>query len=380
MRTNSPGTGLFKDLDILQILPNLVGGGAERVAINLANYWESLGYDVGFALMALEGVLIDSVSLNIQIDDLGCDRIREVPFRLAAYLRSRPPKIILVHMWPLTSASVLGWNLAGKPGKLFVCEHIGLTDHAGRDLSTPMPVVRATLRLSHTQANGVVAVSAGVAKDLARLAGMPERRVKVIHNPVVEAELPVLSQHHDTHFRKTAWGGFFRNHFITVGTLKSQKNHRLLLHAFAQVATELDAALVILGEGCLRATLEQDVQELGLQGRVVLPGFHANPTPFYQAADLFVLSSDFEGFANVVAEALACGTPVVSTDCPHGPAEILEHGRYGELVPVGDADRLASGIRLAVGRHWDRESLRCRALDFSIPRQGDVYLDLFNRP
>ena len=152
-----------------------------------------------------------------------------------------------------------------------------------------------------------------------------------------------------------------------------------MLHAFAQVASELDAGLVILGEGGLRATLEQDVQDLGLQGRVVLPGFHGDPTPWYQAADLFVLSSDFEGFANVVAEALACGTPVVSTDCPYGPAEILEHGRYGELVPVGDAVALAAGMRRAVRLLWDREALQRRALDFSIPRQAKMYLEWFNK-
>jgi len=380
MIPNSPETGLSRDLGILQILPNLAGGGAEKVAINLSNYWESLGFDVGFALMSVEGVLVDSVRPTIKIDDLGCDRIREVPFRLAAYLKSRPPKIILVHMWPLTSAAILGWYFAGKPGKLFVCEHIGLTTHTRRDLSTPMPVLRATLLLSHTQANGVVAVSVGAARDLARLSCLQERRVNVIYNPVVEAELPVLSQRHDTHFRQTAWGGFFRNHFITVGALKSQKNHRLLLHAFAQIALDLDAALVILGEGCLRAELEQLVHELGLQGRVILPGFHADPTPWYQAADLFVLSSDFEGFANVVAEALACGTPVVSTDCPYGPSEILEQGCYGELVPVRDVDALAAGILRAIARPWDRQALQRRALDFSIPTQAHTYLDLFNRP
>jgi glycosyltransferase involved in cell wall biosynthesis len=222
-------------------------------------------------------------------------------------------------------------------------------------------------------------VSTGAAKDLAQLTGLPEQQVAVIHNPVVAAELPTLQRQPDPLSRHKLWQGQFCTHLVTVGTLKAQKNHRLLLQAFAKVAPELDAALVILGEGGLRATLEQDVQDLRLQGRVVLPGFHADPTPWYQAADLFVLSSDFEGFANVVAEALACGTPVVSTDCPHGPGEILKQGRYGELVTVGDADALAAGIRRAVSRSWDRETLQRRALDFSIPRQAQAYLDLFNR-
>lgn len=361
------------------VLPNLQGGGAERVAINLANAWASWGHQVEFVLMERRGEFLDAVDPSVAIHSLDCTRVRQVPGRLTRYLRRRQPDVTLVHMWPLTSASVLAWRLAGKPGKLFVCEHVGLSDHVRRDLRTPLPVVQAVLQLSHPRANGVVAVSTGAAKDLAQLTGLPEQQVAVIHNPVVAAELPPLHHQPDPQILHKLWHGQFRTHLVTVGTLKAQKNHRLLLQAFAQVAPELDAALVILGEGGLRATLEQDMQDLVLKGRVVLPGFHTDPTPWYQAADLFVLSSDFEGLPTVLIEALACGTPVVSTDCPHGPAEILEQGRYGELVPVGDADALAAGIRRAVSRCWDREALQRRALDFSIPRQAQAYLDLFNR-
>ena len=364
---------------IFQVLPDLRGGGAERVAVNLANTWVSWDHEVEFVLMEHRGEFLDAVDPSITFHSFDSMRIRQVPVRLTRYLRQRQPDVTLVHMWPLTSAAVLAWLLAGKPGKLFLCEHVGLTDHVQRDLRTPLPVVQAVLRVSHTRATGVVAVSTGAARDLAQLAGLPEQQVAVIHNPVVAAELPALEQRPDPQLCNKLWHGQFRTHMVTVGALKAQKKHRLLLHAFAQVASELDAGLVILGEGGLRATLEQDVQDLGLQGRVVLPGFHGDPTPWYQAADLFVLSSDFEGFANVVAEALACGTPVVSTDCPYGPAEILEHGRYGELVPVGDAVALAAGMRRAVRLLWDREALQRRALDFSIPRQAKMYLEWFNK-
>jgi glycosyltransferase involved in cell wall biosynthesis len=364
---------------IFIILPNLQGGGAERVAVNLANTWASWSHQVEFLLMERRGEFLDAVDPSIAINSLDCRRVREVPLRLARYLRKRQPEVTLVHMWPLTSAAVLAWQLAGRPGKLFLCEHTSLTDHVRRDLSTPLPMVQAVMRISHCRATGVVAVSSGAAQDLASLAGLLEQQVKVIHNPVVAAELPAVSLRPDTQLRNQLWGGSFRTHLISVGSLKASKNYRLLLQAFAQVAPDLDAALVILGEGGLRSTLEHDVQDLGLQGRVLLPGFHADPAPWYQAADLFVLSSDFEGFANVVAEALAYGTPVVSTDCPYGPSEILEHGRYGELVPVGDADALATGMRRVVSRSWDRKALQRRALDFSIPRQAKAYLEWFNR-
>jgi len=327
--------------------------------------------------MARCGEFLDDVDPRITIHSLECMRVRQVPLRLTRFLRECQPDVTLVHMWPLTSASVFAWLLAGKPGKIYACDHIGITDHVERDLHIPLLVARATLRVTYPKASGILAVSKGVAKDLAQLSGLPEEDVQVIHNPVVPADLPPIVHPPDPHIRTPLWRGQFRSHVLSVGTLKAQKNHRLLLQAFACVATELDSALVILGEGSLRLTLEQDLQELGLQGRVLLPGFHPDPTPWYQMADLFVLSSDYEGFANVVAEALACGTPVVSTDCRHGPAEILEHGRYGRLVPVGDTKALAAAIQASLLESHDHQSLRRRAQDFTVTRIADQYLTYF---
>ncbi|WP_372923147.1 glycosyltransferase, partial [Roseovarius sp.] len=117
-------------------------------------------------------------------------------------------------------------------------------------------------------------------------------------------------------------------------------------------------------------------QELGVADRVILAGFHPDPTPFYKTADLFVLSSDYEGFGNVIVEALACGTPVVSTDCPSGPGEILDGGRYGRLVPVGDAPALAKAIETSLGDTTDRDALIRRADDFAPQIAARKYLDL----
>jgi glycosyltransferase involved in cell wall biosynthesis len=361
-------------------LPSLQGGGAERAAVNLANWWVINGYAVEIVLMERRGEFLNAVSPAIDIVGLDCKRFRQLPAALAAYFKRQRPDVALAFMWPLTSIAVLAWLIAGRPGKLFLSEQVGLTDHVRRDLNTPLGIVRTILKFTHRRANGLIACSRGAADDLAHLAALRPETVHAIHNPVVEANPQRIDFLHDASCREQLWQGQFRVHVVTVGTMKAQKNHRLLLQAFSQVAIQLDASLVILGEGGLRSTLEKEVQELGLQGRVVMPGFRADPTPWYQAADLFVLSSDFEGFANVVAEALACGTPVVSTDCPHGPAEILEYGRYGYLVPVGDAKALAAGICGAVCRAWDRTALQRRALDFSIPRQAQAYLDLFNLP
>ena len=134
---------------------------------------------------------------------------------------------------------------------------------------------------------------------------------------------------------------------------------------------------MILGEGDLRPAMERQIAELGLQDRVALPGFFQDPYPWFRSADLFVLSSDWEGFGNVIVEALECGVPVVSTDCPSGPAEILENGRYGRLVPVGDVDALANAIIVTLHETPDRQALMNRAKDFSVDKISDEYLSYF---
>jgi glycosyltransferase involved in cell wall biosynthesis len=362
---------------ITQVLPNLTGGGAERVAVNLGNYWASRGHDVEIVLMHPSGVFLNAVSPGVKVIDLKAERIRRAPGALQRYLLSRQPDITLAHMWPLTSAAWLAWVLARKPGKLFLCEHIGLSDHIRRDLDVKPALARAIVSLTHSRASGVIAVSLGAAADLAAFGRMPNHRVSTIHNPVADPRQAIRARESTPSDGFGGTGQRFRTRIVSVGTLKPQKNHSLLLKAFSLIAEELDASLVILGEGSERAPLEQQVEDLGLQDRVELPGFHQDPVPWLESADLFVLSSDYEGFANVIVEALACGTPVVSTDCSYGPAEILSKGKYGVLVPVGDAHHLADGMRQALLRRWNPQELKHRALDFAIPKQGDEYLKVF---
>ncbi len=363
-------------MKIVQVLPDLKGGGAERVALNLAHQWSEMGHDVSFVLMQHRGDLCSLLHPRIEVYDLHASRIRQIPFGLISFFKKVRPHVTLAHMWPLTSAVVLAWRLTGSPGRLFLCEHTCLSEHVCRDLSIRLSLVKATLRISYPLASGVVSVSRGAASDLAQLTLLPETSIRVIYNPIVSAHLqPRIEPSAVT--RKRLWQGSFSKTLISIGSLKESKNFNLLLDSFAELADELDAGLVILGEGTQRCALEKRIRELGLQQRVRLPGFHPTPDIWLRAADLFVLSSDYEGFGNVVVEALAAGTPVVSTICPYGPDEILEQGTHGVLVPVGDRAALVRGIRWALSRSWDWAALQRRALDFSIPRQASAYLKLF---
>jgi glycosyltransferase involved in cell wall biosynthesis len=162
---------------------------------------------------------------------------------------------------------------------------------------------------------------------------------------------------------------------ITVGAFKEQKNHALLLDAFARVAAK-DAQLMLLGQGHLRAALERRASELGIAGRVLMPGFTVDPWPYLASADVFVLSSDYEGFPLVLAEAMHAGLKVVSTDCISGPAELLDGGRWGRLVPCGDAQRLAEAIDAALAEPSDPARMRRRAVEMAGPAMIHRYTEL----
>jgi glycosyltransferase involved in cell wall biosynthesis len=164
---------------------------------------------------------------------------------------------------------------------------------------------------------------------------------------------------------------------VATGRLAPQKNFPLLLQAFALLRRQRPARLLILGEGRLRPQLEALIAELGLGEDVALPGFVTNPYAAFARASLFVLSSDYEGLGNVLIEAMACGCPVVSTNCPSGPAEILEGGRLGELVPVKDAAALSAAMLRALDTpRASADALRRRGAYFSQERSAERYLEL----
>jgi glycosyltransferase involved in cell wall biosynthesis len=207
------------------------------------------------------------------------------------------------------------------------------------------------------------------ADDLARLSRLPRGKFEVIYNPICPPKRIVATEE-----AEQLWKGNGPR-IITVGSMKEQKNHALLLEAFARLP-DREAQLMILGEGLLRAALERRAAALGIADRLVMPGFRLDPWPFLASANLFVLSSDYEGFANVVAEALYAGLKVVSTDCVAGPGEILDGGRYGTLVPCRDPGALSRAIEAALADQPDAKRLRARALEVSGPRTIERYAEL----
>jgi len=338
--------------DVSLLLPDLGGGGAERVALTLANAFAARGQRVELLLMRRSGALLPLLRPEVEVVDLAAPKIRAVPPRLARHLRRSRPRALLVFMWPLTVAAVLARTLARTDTRLVLSDHSTLSRQYGSPRSQRL--LRWTVRAFYPRAEVRAIVSEDAADDLARLTGLPRASITVLHNPLA---LPPLPLPRSTRAEQD-WRGTGRR-ILTVGSLKPEKQHDCLLRAFARLPGS--PSLMILGGGDLLASLEALAEELGIADRVAFPGFTADPWPHYASADLFVLSSRFEGLPLVLVEALHAGLPVVSTDCRSGPREILADGAFGALVPPGDEAALAAAMEAALQRPHDPEPGRRRA-------------------
>lgn len=352
------------------LVPSLDGGGAERVVVNLLRGFAAADIPMDLVLVRPRGPLLSEVPDSVRIVPLRGGRIIASLPSLIRYLRRNRPVAMLSHLDTMNVLALVARRLSGVSVRTVVTTHVALSRHAPAVSGRQRIAARLARRL-YPSADVVVGVSDGVARDLARHIRPRRADIRTIHNPIVTPEARERA--------RTAHGapnGEVAGPLVlSVGRMTPQKNHRLLLDAFARVAAErTDARLAILGDGRERPALERRAAELGIADRVELPGF-VDPAPWYARASVFVLSSDWEGLPTVLIEALLFGCPIVSTRCPSGPEEILANGRYGSLVPPGDAPALAAAVLQSLASPPERELLRRRALDFDCEHAVEAYLD-----
>jgi len=331
-------------------------GGAERIALHVIRSLVEEGQAVDLVLMQKRGELLDQLPLQVRVVELGADRIRGAVRPLVRYLRKCRPRSMQVRMWPLTVAGIIAAKIARTGTHVVVSDHAVLSDHY-RSKAT-QAALKWTTRVFYHLADARVAVSAGAARDLAKLSGIPVSRFSVIHNPV---ELP--SEVRSGPDTEAMWLGSGAR-ILTVGKLKEEKNQQLLIHAFARFADKRDVQLMIAGDGPLLESLHSLARELALGERVLFPGYIADPWPLYASADLFVLPSREESFGNVLVEALHAGLPIVSTRTT-GADELLDGGRFGALVNNGDVEALATAMEKALDEPSDPQKGRDRARELS---------------
>jgi glycosyltransferase involved in cell wall biosynthesis len=363
---------------------DLEGGGAQRSMVDLARGFAAQGHRVDMLAIRPRGELRESLGSAVNVISLagllsrlplvaGAKRRRalaSIP-ALVAYLRRERPAALLSTSHSTNIAVALAGRLARTPTRIVLRIDSQLTRSPTLAGTRTQRRRERRARRYFPWADRLIAISEGVADDAARVTGVPRERITAIHNPVLSLALrergadPVDDPWLAPDGPPVILG---------VGRLVEQKDFPTLVRAFARLRARRSARLLILGEGPERAALERLVAELGLAADVRLRGRVPGAPAFMARAAVFVLSSAWEGFGRVLVEALAMGCPVVSTDCPSGPREILENGLYGPLVPVGDDAALAAAIESVLERPPERAALRKRAEDFSLERGVERYL------
>ena len=360
-------------VDVALFLPSLRGGGAERVMVNLARGFVDRGLRVYLVLAKAEGPHLSQVPDTVRVIDLGSPRVLYSLPGLVRYLRRERPQAMLSTLSHANIVALWAKRLAHVPIRVVVREAIMVSENVKYARSLNGKWMLFFIRMFYHWANVVVANSYDSAKDLAQVANMPFEKIKVIYNPVALPELLAKAEEPLEH----PWFQAGEPPVVLgVGRLTKQKDFLTLIKAFALVRRKHRARLMILGEGEERSNLEVLVRELGLVNDVALPGFVDNPYKYMKRAAVFVLSSRWEGLPNALIEALALGTPIVATDCPSGPFEILEHGKWGKLVPVGDPEALARGILETLASPPNSEDLQERARAFSLEAILPQYLEV----
>ena len=324
---------------------NMDGGGAERAMLKLAGGIADHGYDVDLVLSRAEGHYLQEVPDSVRIVDLHARRVLSSIAGLVRYLRRERPNAMLTSMNYVNIVGIWARTLARVDTRLIVNEQNALSLEAAHSPRRRHRLMPRLIKRFYPWADGVTSVARGTADDLVSTAGVSPNLIEVVHNPIVTTELRELVAEPLGH----PWFGPGQVPVVLgVGRLAPQKDFGTLIRAFARVIVRRPCRLMILGDGPERASLEAIVAERGLTGSVDLPGWISNPYPYMAHAGVFVLSSRWEGLPSVLIEALFCEVPVVATDCLSGPREILEGGRYGALVPVGDEEALAAAIEMAL--------------------------------
>lgn len=344
-------------------------GGITPVVANLSEGLLARGYrvDLLVRLPRQRGHLPAELPPGLRIIDLKSRRKLTTALATVRYLRRERPRVLLAAGHRFNIAALWAARLAPSvPVYLSVHNNISAEAGSGRRLQRRLQVVAR----NYPRACGIVTVSRGVARDLIDNCGIDAGLVRTIYNPVISERFRSMAAAappaHD-------WFNESVPIIVAVGRLTRQKAFDHLLHCFAALRQRRPCRLIILGEGPDRPQLEQLVAQLGLTEQVWMPGFVANPYPFMRIASLLVLSSIFEGLALVLVEAMALGTPVVSTDCPSGPAEVLEDGRYGTLVPVGDREAMVAALDRVLDTPVDKALLSSAVDRFTVENVVSQY-------
>jgi len=353
--------------------------GVDRVMINLCQGFIQHGLGVDLVLNTVEGNsnLLSQFPPEVRVVDLKAHHQSKSLSDVMRYLKEECPQALLAAGHYSTEMAVIAKQLTRVPTRVVVSEHSAISkDAQSASWKESKRWIPLAARLTYPWADGVITVSQGVAQDLAKVTGLSVKDIQVIYNPVLTSNLLDKVKQPLDH----PW--FVPGEppvILGVGRLEPQKDFANLIQAFARVRQIRPVRLMILGQGGEESKLKHLIHQLQLDDDVKMPGFVQNPYAYMTRSAVFALSSAWEGFGNVLVEAMAAGVPVVSTNCPSGPAEVLDNGRYGILVPVGDPEALAAAILDALA--GDRRPVDASWLDqFTVEAVTQKYLNILDIP
>lgn len=354
-------------------LPSLMAGGVQRVMINLAHEFIAAGHSVDIVLVKAKGPFQSKLPAAVQLIDLDARHARSCLPALTRYLSHRKPDVLIAAQPHCNVVALCARRLGNRNTRVMTTEHASLTLNLTQESWYVRQFLPVLMRRFYRQADAIVAVSRGVADELSSVLGMDRAKIHVIYNPIVTS---TIAQEASADLNHPWLAKGQPPVILSAGRFVAQKDFSTLLRAFARLRQRRVTRLIILGEGPKLAELETLATQLGIHTDVQFHPFTTNPFSFMARCAVFALSSAWEGLPNVLIEAMACGAQLVATDCPSGPREILDHGRCGRLVAVGDDRALATAIEQALDDPIPAERLRLRANEFSAIRVARQYLDL----
>lgn len=358
---------------IAVLLHDLRGGGAERVMLNLAKGMAAAGRRVTLVLVSANGAYLDQIPDNIKVVDLAQSSVFSAIPAIAKYVRSSKPSSILSALPHVNVAAILAKKIFRLNVRIVLTEHNQITLKATQASGLRRKLTFFLVKRLYCGADAVIAVSKGVAKDIENYAKLRRDSVRCIYNPSFSPAILQAAKERPQHPWFSDGGPEI---LLAAGRLHKQKAYDVLLRAIALARHHREIRLLVIGEGEERASLEALRDELGLQNIVDFAGFSNNPYAVMANARLLVMSSNWEGLPTVLIEAMACDLPIVSTDCPSGPDEILAGGTYGYLTPVGDAVALSNAILAALEKPKRGGPERAKA--FSVEEAVKRYLEVLD--
>ncbi|BCU08099.1 glycosyltransferase [Allochromatium tepidum] len=373
---STPTADVCRSRPVCLFLPSFGDGGVERMMTNIAHGIAEQGFTVDFVVGPPDAPYLDTLPASVRLHHL-TERDRRARRRfLHDYVERERPAIVLTAKTDDDRVALA--VKASQSGDTRYFLRPGTTQSERWNARGRNPLKRwwerRQLSALYRRADGVIAVSRGVAEDVAAITGLALDRIRVVRNPNIT---PELEQNAHAPLDHPWFAPGEPPVIMGVGGLRLQKDFTTLIRAFALVQRQRPCRLLILGQGRQRERLQRLAEELGVGGAVDLHGFDPNPYRFLARAGLFVLSSRWEGSPNVLTESLALGVPVVATDCRSGPREILQDGRYGPLVPVGDVEALARAMEQTLREPLAPEVLREAVNDYRLDVGARGYLDAF---